>query len=54
MLKRTGKPGNEFMKQICYRNINYHITEPDWHRQNPNEEATKKATQRVLKILDSN
>ena len=37
MLKRTGKPGNEFMKKICYHDINYHIPEPDLHRQNPNK-----------------
>ena len=34
--KQCGK-GTQFMKQIWQHNIDYHITEPDLHNQNPVE-----------------
>ena len=47
MLKRTGKPGNEVMTKICYHDINYHITEPDLHSQNPTEGVIPEVRQKL-------
>ena len=47
MLKRTGKPGNEFIKQISYHDINYNIPEPYLHRQNPTESVIPGVRQKL-------
>ena len=43
--------GTEFMKQICRNDIDYHVTEPERHNQNPAEGVIREIRRKWYRIM---
>jgi hypothetical protein len=52
--KEQKEPGTEFMKQIRCHNIDYHISEPDLHNQNPVEGVIRELRRKWYRIMIKN
>ena len=49
--KEQTKKGTEFMKQIRKNNIDYHITEPERHNQNPAEGVIREIRRKWFRVM---
>ena len=52
--KEQKEPSTEFMKQIRTHNIDYHISEPDLHNQNPVEGVIRELRRKWYRIMIKN
>ena len=49
--KEQSMKGTQFMKQIRQHNINYHLSEPDLHNQNPVERCIRELRRKWYRIM---